>query len=269
MVAPLTCRHIGNPKMDWFFGGDSMVENLLLEGERYDDLERNGLKLIQHPDVFCFGMDAVLLSHFADVHKNEEAVDLGSGNGIIPILLSALTEGKHFTGIEIQERLYDMGCRSIRSNGIGNRVTMVHADLKEAVGRFGAGSFDIVTSNPPYMIGGHGLTGGNDAKMIARHEIECTLDDVLSVASKLLRPRGRCYFIHRPFRLVEILSGMHDKGIEPKRMRLVYPFVNKEPNMVLIEGVRGGKARLEVEKPLIVYARQGVYTDEIQNLYGF
>ena len=242
---------------------------LLLEGERIDDLERNGLRLIQHKDVFCFGMDAVLLSHFAKVHQNEVTIDLGCGNGIIPVLLSALTEGAHFTGIEIQKRLADMAKRSVRLNGLEEKITVMEGDIRDAAAAFGAASFDVVTSNPPYMIGGHGLTGANDAKMIARHEILCDLNDILSQTAKLLKPKGRCYFVHRPFRLVELLSGMHAYGIEPKRMRLVYPFIDKEPNMVLVEGVRGGNPRLAVEKPLIVYDKSGEYTEEIRRDYGF
>lgn len=246
-----------------------MGETILREGERLDDLERNGLQLIQHPDVFCFGMDAVLLSHFAEVREGEHAIDLGSGNGIIPILLSALSKGDHFTGLEIQPQLCDMFERSIRLNGLQYLVSAVCGDIRAAADRFGAASFDVVTSNPPYMIGGHGLTGSNEAKMIARHEILCDLDDVLRQTSKILKPKGRCYFVHRPFRLTEILSGMHGYGIEPKRMRLVYPFIDREPNMVLIEGLRGGRSRLTVERPLIVYERQGKYTKEILELYGF
>ena len=246
-----------------------MSEALLLEGERIDDLERNGLCLIQHPEVFCFGMDAVLLSHFAEVREGERAIDLGSGNGIIPILLSAVSEGKHFTGLEIQPRLCDMFERSIRLNGLEDRVSVVCGDIREAVTQFGAAVFDVVTSNPPYMIGGHGLTGKNEAKMIARHEILCEMDDILRQTAKLLKPKGRCYFVHRPFRLTELLSGMHAYGIEPKRMRLVYPFVDREPNMVLLEGIRGGRSRLTVEKPLIVYEEQGKYTKEILETYGF
>ncbi|MBQ7677862.1 MAG: tRNA1(Val) (adenine(37)-N6)-methyltransferase [Lachnospiraceae bacterium] len=246
-----------------------MSEEILREGERLDDLERNGLRLIQHPDVFCFGMDAVLLSHFTEVREGECAIDLGSGNGIIPILLSALSAGTHFTGLEIQTKICDMFERSIRLNHLENRVSAVCGDIRGAAAQFGAASFDVVTSNPPYMIGGHGLTGKNEAKMIARHEILCDLNDILQQTAKLLKPKGRCYFVHRPFRLTEILSGMHVCGIEPKRMRLVYPFVDKEPNMVLIEGMRGGKSRLSIEKPLIVYERQGEYTQEILETYGF
>ena len=180
---------------------------ILADGERLDDLERNGLRLIQHKDVFCFGMDAVLLAHFAEVRPGERAIDLGCGNGIIPVLLSALSDGAHFTGIEIQDRLADMASRSVRLNGLEEKVSIVCADLKDAATRFQAASFDVVTSNPPYMIGGHGLTGANDAKMIARHEILCDLNDVLKQTAKLLKPKGRCYFVHRPFRLVELLAG--------------------------------------------------------------
>lgn len=244
-------------------------EVLIKETERIDDLERNGLRLIQDPSKFCFGMDAVLLAHFSTVRKNECALDLGCGNGIIPILLSGISEGKHFCGLEIQPEVADMAERSVLLNQISHKVEIICGDIKDASERFGASSFDVVTSNPPYMIGGHGLVGNNDAKMIARHEILCTLDDVIRETAKLLKPKGRCYFVHRPFRLVEILSGMHAHGIEPKRMRLVYPFIDKEPNMVLVEGIRGGSPRLTVEKPLIVYAAEGVYTKEILDWYAF
>ena len=246
-----------------------MQEELLLPGERLDDLQRNGYKIIQNPQKFCFGMDAVLLSGFAKVKPGETVIDLGTGTGIIPILLEAKSRGQHFVGLEIQEESADMAARSVAYNGLENKISIQVGDIKDAAKQFGASSFDVVTSNPPYMTNNHGLVNDGDAKNIARHEILCDLEDVIFSTAKLLKPGGRCYFVHRPFRLVEILSLMSQYKIEPKRMQLVYPYVDKEPNMVLIEGLRGGKSRLTVEKPLIVYKEPGVYMPEIYDIYGY
>lgn len=246
-----------------------MDESILLPGERFDDLQRNGYKIIQNPQKFCFGMDAVLLSGFARVKKAERVIDLGTGTGIIPILLEAKTPGKHFTGLEIQPESADMAARSVRYNGLEDRISIVTGDIKDAANLFGASSFDVVTSNPPYMTKEHGLVNDADAKTIARHEVLCSLEDLISQTAKLLKPNGRCYFVHRPFRLVEILSMMSAYQVEPKRIQFVYPYVDKEPNMVLIEGVRGGKSRVTVEKPLIVYKSPGVYMPEIYDIYGY
>ena len=245
-----------------------MTDQLVKDNERIDDLQ-NGYYVIQDPDKFCFGMDAVLLSGFAKVKKGETALDLGTGTGIIPILLKTKTNGKHFTGLEIQKECADMAGRSVRYNHLEDDVEIVRGDIKEAADIFGAASFDVVTSNPPYMIGQHGLRNPDMPKAIARHEVLCNLEDVVSQTAKLLRPGGRCYFVHRPFRLVEILSTMSHYKVEPKRMQLVYPYVDKEPNMVLIEGMRDGKSRITVEKPLIVYQSPGVYMPEIYDIYGY
>lgn len=246
-----------------------MTINNLLENERIDDLQRNGYRIIQNPEKFCFGMDAVLLSGFAKVKEGETALDLGTGTGIIPILLEAKTEGKHFTGLEIQAESADMARRSVALNGLEEKIEIVTGDIKDASERFGASSFDVITTNPPYMIGQHGLKNGSEAKTIARHEVLCDLEDILRESSRLLKEHGRFYMVHRPFRLAEILSTMIQYRIEPKRMRLVYPYVDKEPNMVLIEGLKGGKSRMTVEKPLIVYKAPGVYTEEIYTTYGY
>lgn len=237
--------------------------------ERLDELHRNGYYIIQNTKKFCFGMDAVLLSGFARVKEGERALDLGTGTGIIPILLEAKTKGEHFIGLEIQEESADMALRSIALNHLQDRIDIVMGDIKDASVLFGASSFDVITTNPPYMIGNHGLSSSNQAKAVARHEILCTLEDVLSESAKLLRPKGRFYMVHRPFRLAEIMDKMILYGIEPKRMQLVYPFIDREPNMVLIEGLLGGNSRLKVEKPLIVYKEKGVYTDEIYDIYGY
>ena len=236
--------------------------------ERLDDLQVNGYEIIQHPGKFCFGMDAVLLSNFARVKEKERALDLGTGTGIIPILLTAKTEGQSFVGLEIQEESADMARRSVAHNRLEEKVEIVTGDIKEAAEIFGPVSFDVITVNPPYMIGQHGIANASDTKAIARHEVLCTLDDVLRESAKLLKPKGRFYMIHRPFRLAEILSKMVAAGIEPKRMRMVHPFIDKEPNMVLIEGLRGGNSRMTVEPPLVVYKEVGVYNDELLAEYG-
>ena len=244
-----------------------MTMNLKPE-ERLDDLQIKGYEIIQHPGKFCFGMDAVLLSNFARVKKGERVLDLGTGTGIIPILLAAKTEGERFVGLEIQEESADMARRSVAHNFLGDRVEIVDGDIKEAATIFGAASFDVITTNPPYMIGQHGISNPSDTKAIARHEVLCTLDDILRESARILKPKGRFYMVHRPFRLAEILSKMVEVGIEPKRMRLVHPFIDKEPNMVLIEGLRGGNSRMTIEKPLIVYKEVGVYTDDLLKEYG-
>jgi tRNA1Val (adenine37-N6)-methyltransferase len=245
------------------------MESLVHSHERLDELHRNGYRIIQDPGRFCFGMDAVLLSGYAKVRPGERVLDLGTGTGIIPILLAAKTEGEHFTGLEIQPESADMASRSVAFNHLENRIDIVTGDIKDASVRFGASSFGVITTNPPYMIGQHGLRNETDAKAIARHEILCSLDDILRESARILLPGGRFYMVHRPFRLVEIFTKMVSYGIEPKRMKLVYPYVDKEPNMVLLEGIRGGKSRITVEKPLIVYKAPGEYTDEIYDIYGY
>lgn len=241
----------------------------LLPNERLDELHRKGYSIIQNPDRFCFGMDAVLLSGFANIKQGERAIDLGTGNGIIPILLEAKTQGEHFTGLEIQPENVDMALRSVAYNHLQDKITITQGDIKDASAIYGASSFHVVTTNPPYMTGSHGLTNENQAKAIARHELLCNLEDVIREGARLLKPKGRFYMVHRPFRLTEIMCLMHQYGIEPKRMRLVHPFIDKEPNMVLIEGLRGGNPRITIEKPLIVYDKPGEYTQEIYNIYGY
>ena len=239
------------------------------EDERIDDLQRNGYRIIQKKKGFCFGMDAVLLSGFAQVKEGEVAVDLGTGTGIIPILLEAKTKGKHFTGLEIQEEVAEMAGRSVRLNQLENRVDIVRGDIKEASRLFGKASFDVVTSNPPSMNDNPGLKNPELPKAIARHEVFCTLDDVCREASLLLKSGGRFYMVHRPHRLAEIITALKTYKLEPKRMKLVHPFVDKEANMVLIEAVRGGRSMMKVEAPIIVYREPGVYTQEIYDVYGY
>ena len=261
-----------------------MCRNLLKPGERIDDLERNGLKLIQNSELFCFGMDAVLLSGFANVKKNETAIDLGTGTGIIPILLSAKTEGKHFIGVEIQPEVADMAERSVIINNISDKIEILVGDIKaiansrqDAAGRMTEtktayldyGTFDVVTCNPPYMKASHGLQNPEDTKAISRHEVLCTLSDVCTAAGRLLRSGGRFYMVHRPLRLPEIITELKKNHLEPKRMKFVHPFIDKEANMVLIEAVKGAGAECRIEKPIIVYEAPGKYTEEIYTIYGY
>lgn len=241
----------------------------LMENERLDDLQRNGFKIIQKTDGFCFGMDAVLLSGFASVKPGETALDLGTGTGIIPILLSAKTEGKHFTGLEIQRDIMEMAARSVSFNGLEEKIDIIEGDIKEASGIFGAASFDVVTSNPPYMNDAHGLKNPGDRKAVSRHEVLCTLDDVIREGTKVLKPGGRFYMVHRPHRLIEIINTMTKYRLEPKRMKFVHPFIGKDANMVLIEAVRGGGAWLKLEAPIVVYKAPGIYSDEIYDIYGY
>lgn len=241
----------------------------LLEKERIDELHRNNYKIIQNPDGFCFGMDAVLLSGFAMVRKGERVLDLGTGTGIIPILLEAKTEGKHFTGLEVQKRSVDMARRSVLLNDLQDKVDIVEGNLKEASAIFGKSVFDVVTANPPYMNEKHGLLNPDLPKAIARHEILCTLEDVVRETAAVLKPGGRFYMVHRPRRLIEMINLLFAYKLEPKRMKPVYPSLGKEANMVLIEAIRGGKPLLKMEAPIVVYKEPGVYSDEIYEIYGY
>lgn len=242
---------------------------VLKENERIDDLQRNHYRIIQDSDRFCFGMDAVLLSGFARAKEGDKVLDLGTGTGIIPILMEAKTKAFRLYGLEIQPDSADMARRSVKLNGLEKKIEIITGDIKEADSFFDAASFDVITCNPPYMTEHHGLTNPEAPKAIARHELLCTLEDVIRISSRLLKPGGNFFMVHRPFRLVDIMVLLREYKLEPKRMKLVYPFVDKEPNMVLIEANRGGRARMTVEKPLIVYKEPGIYTDEIYDIYGY
>ena len=235
--------------------------------ERVDELGRNGYRIIQNPDRFCFGMDAVLLSDFAKVKEGDKVLDFCAGTGIIPILMEAKTKAAHFTALEIQEDSAEMARRSVSLNHLEEKIEIITGDVKEADRIFEAASFHAVTCNPPYMIGQHGLVNPDSPKAIARHEILCTLDDIVKQTARVLVPGGSFYLVHRPFRLVEIMTSLTKYKLEPKRMQLVYPYVDKEPNMVLIQATKGGKSRITVEKPLIVYDKPGVYTKDILDIY--
>ena len=242
------------------------ASELLRPGERLDDLQ-NGYWMIQNPEQFCYGIDAVLLASYAKVKERERALDFCTGSGIVPILLKAKTKGQHFTGLEIQHESADMAKRSVKYNRMEEWIEIIEGDVCRTEEYFPAASFDVVTCNPPYMIGAHGLKNPHMAKAIARHEILCTLEDVVSQAAKVLTDRGRFYMVHRPFRLAEIFQVLTKYKLEPKHMQLVYPFVDREPNMVLIEACKGGNPRISIDPPMIVYKKPGVYTEEILKVY--
>ncbi len=240
---------------------------MLLDNERLDDLHRNNYKIIQNPKGFCFGQDAVLLSGFAKVRRGEKALDLCTGTGIIPILLEAKTMGEHFSAIEIQEVSADMALRSVRYNNLESKIDIVHGDIRNIEDYFKIQSFDVVTCNPPYMTKGTGALNDISPKAVARHEIMCDINDVFNACGKMLKFGGRVYMVHRPERLCDIFVSARKYNIEPKVLRLVQPYVYKEPNLVLLELVKGGRPSLKTEKNLIVYNADGSYTNEVYKIY--
>lgn len=236
--------------------------------ERIDDLQLNGLRLIQNKEGFCFGVDAVLLANFPDVKDNAEIVDLGTGTGIIPIILSGKTGAKKIIGLEIQKDMAEMAQRSVKLNSLEDRVTIMEGDIKNSVSLLGRGKYDVVVSNPPYMNSGGGLVNPKDTKAISRHEILCTLEDVIAAGTALLKPAGQFAMVHRPERIVDILCLMRQYKLEPKYLRLVHPYPDKKANMILVKGVKGGRAHLKMLPPLYVFNKDGQYTEEIDNIYG-
>ncbi len=247
---------------------DMQMDLLLNSDERIDDLQCNGYKLIQNTACFCFGMDAVLLSSFASAKSGERVLDLCTGNGVIPILMHGKNKGIKCAGIEIQPTGAELAKRNVVLNGLENDFEMVQADVKDAVSIFGASVFNVVTANPPYMNENHGIVNPDSAKAIARHELLCTLEDVVKAASDCLKVKGHFYMVHRPQRLVQIFEEMRRYKLEPKRMRLVHPYADANANMVLIEAVKCGSSQLTAEPPLVVYNRDGSYTEELLGMYG-
>jgi len=239
----------------------------LKEGERIDDLNIKGYQIIQNPRLFCFGMDAVLLSSFADVKEGEEVIDLGTGNGIIPILLEAKTKGKKIVGLEIQTESVDIARRSVTYNNLYHKIRIDLGDIKKVKDYYKQESFDVVTSNPPYMNEGGGLQNPHEPKAIARHELLCKLEDVISASAYLLKNKGRFYLVHRPQRLVDIIYLLRKYRLEPKKIRFVQPYEGKEPNLLLIEAIKNAGVLIKVLAPLIVYDENGEYTAELRKLY--
>ena len=246
----------------------NMNDPVIFDNERIDDLQIKGCRIIQKTDGFCFGMDAVLLSDYARVRKNSMVTDLCSGTGIIPILLDAKYDLHSVEGIEYFPEYVGMAERSIRMNGQEDRITMKVMDVRQIQEEYPEGKMDYVTCNPPYMKADHGLVNGNYQKAAARHELLCTLTDVVEAAAWLLKQGGHFTMVHRPFRLAEIISECKAASLEPKRLRLVYPAINKEPNMLLIDCIKGARQRITVDPPLIIYNSDGSYTEEVYRIYG-
>lgn len=248
---------------------------LLMPGERIDEIGFGNLKLIQKPEEFCYGVDAVILADYAASsairnNKMEKVIDLGTGTGIIPVILSHKTMMKEIHGIELQRDSFDRACRNARINNLENRLTFHNLDILECEQKMKEyrGFFDMVTSNPPYMTGGAGITNKNPAKMIARHETSADLGDFIRTAASLLRDKGELFMVHRPSRLVDICQACRENKLEPKEMRFASPDKNTKPNILLIRCVKNGGAELKLMDPLYIYAEEGRhYTEEIRKIY--
>ena len=236
--------------------------------ESIDDLQLNGLQLIQKEQGFRFGVDAVLLSHFANVKKKHRVIDLCTGTGIVSFLVYGKYKPQEVIGLEIQDDMVEMANRSSKLNDTSDIVKFVQGDLKDKALLDSLGRFDVVTVNPPYKLNNAGILNPNDKLAIARHEIMCNLEDVIVSARRLLKDNGRMFIVHRPERLADIFGLMRKYKIEPKRVRLVQPNTKKAPNIVLVEGQRDGGAFLKWEETLYVYDDNGNYSEEIDRIYG-
>lgn len=243
-----------------------MIEHLL-QNETVDDLQ-NGYKIIQKSHSFRYGVDAVLLSDFADIKHRHSVIDLGTGTGIIPILIYARKKPLEITAVEIQKEMAEMAERSVKLNGLEEHIKVLCMDLKEAPGFLGKAKFDCVVTNPPYVKKECGINNPSETKAISRFEIMCSLEDVLTAAKELLRPGGKFFMVHRTDRLADIIYEMRVNGIEPKRIRFVHPSIGKRPNLLLIEGARGGNKELKFMDPLYIHDENGEYTEEIHRIYG-
>lgn len=237
------------------------------EGERLDDLQLKGLKIIQDKNGFCFGIDAVLLANFPSIKKDSIVVDLGTGTGIIPILLAGKSRAKKIYGIEIQDEVADMAKRSVILNNLEDRIQIINMDLKSITDKIDKNSVDVVTSNPPYMYS-DGLINENDKKAISRHCIKCDVEDIIKVSSEILKSNGRLYMINRPNRLVDILYFGRKYKLEPKVIKFVHSKSGDAPKFVLIEFKRLAKPEVKILKPLYIYDDEGSYTDDIREIYS-
>lgn len=240
----------------------------VLPDETLEDLQLKGLFILQKKDKFRFGMDAVLLANFVSISKPKRVLDLGTGTGIIPILLAAKTNAKWITGIEIQPDIAEMAKRSVEGNGLSDRIEIIEGDIKHAKDLLGAATYDVVVTNPPYTKAGSGLINPAESKAISRHEIFCTLEDVLECAFSMLKPNGEFYMVHRPERLTDVIAGMRRIRIEPKLLRMVVAKEGQAPGLFLVKGLKNGNAGLKVMPNLVIYDQSGKYTDEICKLYS-
>ena len=241
----------------------------LKENERIDDLELNGLKIIQNKNGFCFGMDSVLLSDFAkEIKKNSTILDMGTGTGILGILLSAKTQDTKITGVEIQPEVAQMAQRSVQLNHLEERIDIICDDIKELKKIYETQSVDAIVTNPPYKKKGTGGINENEAKLISRHEITANLEDFISIASYLLKDQGSIYMVHRPERLADIMTSLRKYKLEPKVIKFVHPNQEKEPNLILVKATKNARPFLKVEKPIYIYDLQGNYTKDILEIYN-
>lgn len=241
----------------------------LKENERIDDLQFKGYKIIQDSEGFCFGIDSILLCDFAKNIKNKSRViDLGTGTGILPILLAGKTNLEKIIGVEIQKEVYDMAKRSIELNNLQDRCEIINENIINLEQIYGKNSFDVIVTNPPYKKNNTGLKNENKKKLISRHELTANLEDFIKISSKILKDKGEFYMVHRPERLVDIMENLRKYKIEPKQIRFVCPKLNKEPNIVLIKGVKNANQFLKVEKNLYVYNENNEYTEEILKIYN-
>ncbi len=241
----------------------------LKENERIDDLQYKGLKIIQNEKYFCFGMDSILLSDFAkDIKKNSLVLDIGTGTGIISILLSKKTESKKIYGIEIQDEIAEMATRSVKINKLENKIEIINDNIKNIEKYINNNSIDVVVTNPPYKKENAGIKNENINKLISRHEITANLEDFISNASRVLKDKGCFYMVNRPERLAEIINLFNKYKIEPKKLRLVFPKINSKPNLILIKGIKNAKPFLEIDESLIVYNDDNTYTPEILKIYN-
>ena len=237
--------------------------------ERIDDLEFKNLKIIQNKDGFCFGIDSVLLSDFAkNIKKDSMVLDLGTGTGIIPILLCGKTKLKKVTGIELQEEVAKMAKKSIKLNNLEDKFNVINENILNLNKIYENQTFDVIVSNPPYKKKDTGITNENEKKIISRHEISASLEDFIKISKDLLKDKGEFYMVHRPERLVDIFELMRKYKIEPKILKMVYSYKNKEPKLILIKGVKNAKTFLIVESNLYIYEDTGKYTKEILKIYN-
>jgi len=245
------------------------MEVILKENERIDDLQLNNLKIIQNKDCFCFGIDAVLLSDFAkDIRNNSKVLDLGTGTGIIGTLLCAKTKLSKIYGIDIQKDVCDMASRSIKLNNLEDKFEIINSNIKDLNNIFEEASFDAIVSNPPYKKDNSGLKNDTETKLISRHEITASLEDFIKVSSKLLKNNGNIYIVHRPERLSDLFYLLKKYNLEPKKLRMVQSYIDSKPKLFLVKATKNAKSFLNIEEPLIIYNKDGSYTNEILKIYG-